>query len=223
MGALKMIKLLDYQTQDALPNEMKTPERIALSYAFDRQKRNFINWIKHVYTWADLECVDDRKLDFLAAECRVLFYNADLDPNVKRQMIWNSIYWHMKLGTFRTMKEIADILFDNENTVIEQWFEYGGIPHHFKIILDISNPQLKTNIANIIDMIKRYKRAAARLDGIVCNLRSYDILKLIGIEKMSTQIKVFAYRPTHILITAEVNPAVVLYRSDHLLIKSKMQ
>ena len=33
-----MIKLEDYRTEKALPAEMRTPERIALSYAFDMQK-----------------------------------------------------------------------------------------------------------------------------------------------------------------------------------------
>lgn len=218
-----MIKLSDYQTQGALPAEMKTPERAALAYAFDRQKKKYIDRIKCVHIWADLEKVDDGKLDFLAAECRVLFYNTNFEPDIKRQMIQNSIYWHMKLGTFQAMKEIADILFGNENTIIAQWFDYGGIPYHFKIILDISNPQLKVNIARIITMIKQYKRAAARLDGIICSLNSRAVLKTTGFGKMSSQIKVFAYRPMQIAVNTAVYSVLVLYKSDRLIIRPKVQ
>lgn len=55
MGESRMIKLSDYRTQNALPAEMKTPERIALSYAFDRQKKKYINRMRRAYIWADLE------------------------------------------------------------------------------------------------------------------------------------------------------------------------
>ena len=91
-----MIKLADYRTENALPSEMKTPERIALSYAFDVQKKKYFDRVRRVYIWADLESVSDDKLDFLAVENRVLFYSPSLAPSVKRNMIRNSIYWYMK-------------------------------------------------------------------------------------------------------------------------------
>ena len=37
-----MIKLFDYKTWKAFPAEMRTPERIALAYAYDRQKQKFM-------------------------------------------------------------------------------------------------------------------------------------------------------------------------------------
>ena len=99
-----MIKLVDFQTWKAFPAEMRTPERIALAYAYDRQKKKFIDRMKRVYIWADLESVSDDKLDFLAVENRVLFYSPSLSPSVKRNMIRNSIYWYMKLGTRQANK-----------------------------------------------------------------------------------------------------------------------
>ena len=106
-----MISLKDYRTEDALPTEMKTIERRALAYAFDRQKQKYIDRIARVLIWADLEHVSDDKLDFLAVENRVLFYNSDLDPSVKRKLILNSIYWYTKLGTRQAMEEMIDIVF----------------------------------------------------------------------------------------------------------------
>ena len=44
-----MIKLADYRTENALPSEMKTPERIALSYAFDMQKKKYFDRVRRVY------------------------------------------------------------------------------------------------------------------------------------------------------------------------------
>lgn len=68
-----MIKLADYESAKAFPAEMRTPERIALAYAFDRQKKKFIERMERAYIWADLEKVEERYLDALAVENRVLF------------------------------------------------------------------------------------------------------------------------------------------------------
>ena len=61
-----MIKISDYRTETAFPAEMKTVERMALAYAYDRQKKLFLERLKRVYIWADLDNVDENKLDFLA-------------------------------------------------------------------------------------------------------------------------------------------------------------
>ena len=98
-----MIKLVDFQTWKAFPAEMRTPERIALAYAYDRQKKKFIDRMKRVYIWADLDRVDDGKLDFLAVENRVLFYNTALAPDVKRSLIRNSIYWYGTANPFSSL------------------------------------------------------------------------------------------------------------------------
>ena len=165
MGGSRMIKLSDYRTQDALPAEMKTPERIALSYAFDRQKKKYINRMRRAYIWADLESVDDNKLDFLAVECRVLFYSSDLAPDVKRQLIRNSIYWYMKLGTRQVMEEMVDIVFGNENTSVEEWYTYAGEPFHFRIA--VGTVVTQTSIKDFLRYLNRIKNARSRFDYMV--------------------------------------------------------
>ena len=79
-----MINLHDYRTEDALPAEMKPPERLASCRVFDIQKKKFMERLRRVYIWADLDKVEDDKLDFLAVESRVLFYNTSLSPEIKR-------------------------------------------------------------------------------------------------------------------------------------------
>lgn len=165
MGALRMIKLSDYKTQNALPIQMRTPERIALSYAFDRQKKLYIERMQRAYIWADLEKVDDNKLDFLAVENRVLFYNSDLAPDVKRQLIRNSIYWYMKLGTRQVMEEIVDTVFGNENTSVEEWYTYAGEPFHFRIA--VGTVVTQTSIKEFLQYLNRVKNARSRFDYMV--------------------------------------------------------
>lgn len=160
-----MIKLVDYKTENALPSEMKTPERIALSYAFDKQKKRYIDRLIRVRIWSDLESVDDDKLDFLAVENRVLFYNSDLSPEIKRSLIRNSIYWYMKLGTRQAMEEMIDTVFGNENTSIEEWYTYAGEPFHFRIAVGTEVTQ--TSISEFLRYLNRVKNARSRFDYMV--------------------------------------------------------
>lgn len=140
--------------------------------------------------------MDDDKLDFLAVEQRVLFYSTDLTPDVKRKLILNSIYWHMTLGTRKSMEEILNIIFKNENTKIEEWYEYGGEPYHFKVLIDSEKQDLQ--IDDIAKKIKLYKRLIAHLDSV--NIRKIKQTKLyIGQNKevfVKTNFKVNPYNKT---------------------------
>lgn len=193
-----MIKLLDYCTETAFPIDMKSPERIALAYAFDQQKRKFLNHIKNVYLWADIDNVDEDKLDFLATENRVLFYDTSYSSETKRRLIENSIYWYMILGTREAMTRIIDIIFENENTSIEEWYKYGGTPFHFRILIDSSNKNALIDMKDIEYKINLYKRLSTHLDSI--NIRKVVKGKIYianNIEVfVKTHIKVHPYRKT---------------------------
>jgi P2-related tail formation protein len=160
-----MINLYDYKTENALPSEMKTAERKALSYAYDQQKKMFIERIERVKIWADLNQVEDNKLDFLAVENRVLFYNSSLDPSTKRTLITNSIYWYMKLGTRQAMEEMINIVFGNENTSIEEWYTYAGEAFHFRIAVGTTVTQ--TSIKEFLQYLNTIKNARSRFDFMI--------------------------------------------------------
>lgn len=157
-----MIKLEDFQTKDALPAEMKTAERLALSYAFDRQKKKYVERMGRVRIWANLENMDADKLDFLAAESRVLFYNEKFPLGMKRELIRNSIYWYMKLGTRQAMEEMVGAVFGSEETSVEEWPAYGGEPFHFRTA--VSTGASQESIHEFQQYLRRIKNARSRFD-----------------------------------------------------------
>ncbi len=165
-----MIKLADYSTEKALPAEMRTAERIALSYAFDVQKKKFLEHIQDVYIWADLEKVADNKLDFLAVENRVLFYEPDASPEMKRNLIRNFMHWHMKLGTRQALEEMISMLY--EETKIEEWHEYGGEPYHFRIAT--TAPITEDGYGTFRKQIRMIKNARSRIDQIRTMRKVYE-------------------------------------------------
>ena len=160
-----MIKLADYRTEDAFPSEMKTASRCAAAYAFDQEKKRILEAKKRVLIWASLENVPDDKLDVLAVENRVLFYNSGLDPSIKRQLIQNSIYWYMRLGTRQVMEEMIDIVFQNDNSSVEEWYTYAGEAFHFRIAVGTNVSQ--TSITEFLRYLNIVKNARSRFDYLV--------------------------------------------------------
>lgn len=173
-----MIKLADYCTEKAFPAEMRTAERIALAYAYDNQKKRILEHMKKAYIWADLDNVDDDKLDFLAVENRVLFYDTRFAPDVKRNLIRNYLYWYIKLGTRQAMDEMASILYPAEENKIEEWHDYDGKPYHFRVYTTL--PLMEDCYADFRLFIQRVKNARSRLDQI------YTLRRACGVYHVAT-------------------------------------
>lgn len=159
-----MIKLVDYQTENALPVEMKTAERIALSYAFDCQKKKYCERVSRACIWSNIDNVEDNKLDFLAVESRVMFYNSLMETAIKRNFISNYIGWYLKLGTTKAAEEVIDTYYPNDETKLIKWFEYDGEPFHFRI--ETTALLEEDCYADLKQMIFKVKNARSRLDQI---------------------------------------------------------
>lgn len=169
-----MISLYDSVTYSFLPAEMRTPEYEAFCYAVDNQVKKYIIRKRRAHIWANLEDVADEHLDMLAVECRVLFYNTDLSPDIKRKLILNSMYWYMKLGTSQAMREMIDIVFDNYNTTVEEWYTYSGEPFHFMVAVDSNVTQI--SIAEFLRYLNTVKNARSRFDYLI--LQNSAIIRL---------------------------------------------
>jgi phage tail P2-like protein len=105
-------------------------------------------------------------LDVLAWQQHVDFYEPiTLTIDQKRELVQNSLDWHTRKGTPSVVEEMIRTIFSEAH--IEEWFEYGGRHHRFRIILDITNAKAPVDFALIIQMAMFYKRESAHLDDII--------------------------------------------------------
>lgn len=144
------------------PANIKDARTKAFMYACDRQIKKLLERAEKIKVWCAIESVDEKYLDYMAADCRALFYNSSLAPDVKRKLIANSQYWYMKLGTSAAMEEMINIVFGEGE--VKEWFQYGGRPYYFKI--RTTAPMNQESIKEFQDMIARVKNARSRLDNI---------------------------------------------------------
>lgn len=89
----------------------------------------------------------------------------------KRNLIKSSIKMHRYKGTKYAIKEIFKTL--NIFGDIEEWFNYGGQPYYFKVILEILNQPLTIETEKTLRaLINEYKNERSWLESIRINIKN---------------------------------------------------
>lgn len=156
------------------PANIKDARTKAFMYACDRQIKKLLERAEKIKVWCAIESVDEKYLDYMAADCRALFYNSSLAPDVKRKLIANSQYWYMKLGTSAAMEEMINIVFQNNDTSIEEWYSYAGEAFHFRIA--VSSAVTTVEMSEFLKYVNEVKNARSIIDYLVLQSRSTLIL-----------------------------------------------
>jgi P2-related tail formation protein len=167
------------------PANIKDSHTKAFMYACDRQIKKLLERAEKTKVWCAIESVDERFLDYMAAEIRALFYGNALSPPIKRDIVANNQYWHMKLGTADALNEIICIIFSEGGNAVEEWFEDGGAPFHFRVGLyhADSSPESLRELERII---QRVKNTRSILDNIVFYRMADTTLPCLGAMVQST-------------------------------------
>lgn len=87
----------------------------------------------------------------------------------KRDLIKNSLNLHRFRGTKYSLKRVLEIL--GLNGQISEWFEYGGKPYHFKIMVDMNNKGFDGNTEkSLVELITANKNVRSKLETLIINL-----------------------------------------------------
>lgn len=125
----------------------------------------------HLYsTWDKIDDMSTQELDMLAQELDIVWYDNDASKTVKRELIKQSDMIHAKLGTNWACLQVIEKYFGESR--IEEWFEYGGQPGHFRITT-LDQTVLSTNIKQFHSILNKVKRKSAHLDEIVLEAESF--------------------------------------------------
>lgn len=157
-----------YQTT---PANLKDAQTKAFMYACDRQIKKLLECAEKIKVWCDLENVDEKFLDYIAAEYRTPFYKSSMNAAAKRELIINTQHWYMKLGTAKAIREMLLVVFSGSVTTVEEWFDYGGKPWHFRVKVGVGELPIEFGeLALFRKMLNEIKRGAAYLDYLEANV-----------------------------------------------------
>ena len=155
-----MTKLFDSNITDILPEVFtKDPDVIALGYAVNKAIHRLYGYCQNIGIYDSIDTLPEQVLDLLAIELRTQYYDDTFSIEIKRSLIKNTLNWYMYAGTAASVSELVEAVFGSGR--IEEWFQYGGEPYHFKIHTN--------NVAATDEMIQ----LAENLVSSVQNIRSY--------------------------------------------------
>lgn len=109
----------------------------------------------------DYDTMPEWRLDELAWETNCI-YDKKADIETKRRWVKSAVPWYRIYGTPLAVEEMAKALFRQGH--IEEWYEYGGEPYHFRIVRE----GVLTEYAHeySIEMIDKVKNIRSVLDTI---------------------------------------------------------
>jgi len=149
MNDIKSISIVDL-----LPHSIAADSQIlASAKAIDDELVKVTKLMDKVIFFPYIDKLDSELVDVLAEQFRAPFYDVNLSIEKRRELVKNSIAWHKKKGTVGALEEVVTTIF-GESKVME-WHEYGGEPHHFRIITN--------DINTSDDMVDKFKEAAEHI------------------------------------------------------------
>lgn len=159
------MRLKDVETVKLLPEWLRQDgTAIGLGKGTDDVIKALFERLKLLSRWDKIDDLDDQTLDEMAYELNVPWYDSTAPIYTKREIIKKSDLVYSKLGTKYAIEQIISAYFGEG--VLEEWFEYGGEPYHFKVLSD--NPALvNENYERFLKLLNTAKRQSAQLDAII--------------------------------------------------------
>lgn len=171
-----MIKRLkDAQIADGLPHVLaEQPWVMALSLAMLELHQKTMDYIDASQIYTAIDTVAEDVLDALAVNWKIDWYNTSYSIEQKRRIVKTSLEVRRLMGTVRAVKLQADAVYPG--TEVEEWFDYGGDPGYFRLLVDITDtdedhPMIAMSSEEMERRLATAKRWSAHLESFSHMLR----------------------------------------------------
>lgn len=136
-------------------------------------------------TWDRIDKLSEAELDALSWELNILWYDKAANLDIKRELVKNSDLVYMRLGTKWAVENVIQTYFGDGG--IQEWFEYGGDPGHFRVYS--TNPTLTDErLTEFLTVLNRVKRHSSKLDEVEINLTGKLTLSVgVGFHEASRE------------------------------------
>ncbi len=150
---------------DYLPGALKhDPKMRALAAAVTKAALDVSGNIDKVLIYSRIDELPEGLIDILAYDMHVDWYDYAYPLEIKRNLVKSSVKVHKKMGTVYAVETAIRAIYPESR--IEEWFEYGGKPFHFRVILNAGTQNVQIDIEDMMKKINIYKRLSAHMDSI---------------------------------------------------------
>lgn len=146
-----------------LPDALKQDEGMnPLGQIIANAIAGLLGSIDYVKIYARIEELEEPALDALAKDFDVVWYDYNYGLETKRALIKDSFFVHRHLGTKGALDRALSDIFPN--STVREWFEYGGQPYHFRVVVDVTKTREPAHIGLIKKAIEYYKSFRSHLE-----------------------------------------------------------
>lgn len=118
--------------------------------------------------YANIDKMDETLLDILAKDFKINWWRPNASIDEKRYTIKTNWYVHRHLGTKSAIQTAVANFLGKGN--VEEWYEYGGEPHHFRI-MDTDNKRISENLRDFLNVLSCVQRGSSVLDKITAKIQ----------------------------------------------------
>lgn len=158
------MKVDNINITELLPEFMQEDDfNLALAKGLNKVEQKGWGDVSRLSVWDKIDELNEAELSELAYEMNVFWYEESADIETKRKIIKNAKKVFATLGTVYAVEQVIDTYFPD--AFLQEWFEYGGEPHFFKVFSN--NPQdLNSQIDLFLRVLEKVKRKSAWLECI---------------------------------------------------------
>ena len=149
-----------------LPQVLKNDASFhAFATVMAKQLRAIIDDADHATIYARIDALPEAVLDILAYDFKVDWWDYGYSVEQKRQTLKDSWLVHKHLGTKFAVETAISAIYPNTN--VEEWFEWGGDPYTFRLLIDVSGILVDPNRhSRVLELANYYKNLRSHLCGI---------------------------------------------------------
>lgn len=156
--------MAEYGLMDIMPENLLADNNIRnIVVAIDERLKDSYKQTAYPAIISRIDELDSDILDSLAWQYNVDFYDPAINVENKRKLIRESIAWHRLKGTSAAVNQLVSAIFGPSS--VQEWYEYGGEPYHFRITSSGFDPAGKT-IKDILRAVEMAKNTRSCLDGV---------------------------------------------------------
>lgn len=184
-------------TRTLPPSLKQDPKMKALAQIVAAELQKTSAAIPQCVIYPRIDELSEELLDVLAYDLHVDWYDYSYPIEVKRATIKDSVKVHRRLGTKYAVETALGNVFPGSR--VEEWFEYGGRPYFFRVIIDSTTAGVTEEKQNsVLAKIRFYKNLRSHLDAISYQMDSKGTVTVGARHSLGTSIEVFPYTPKDI-------------------------
>ncbi len=149
-----------------LPPALRSdPSVVALSEALAELLAARPEEIDRLLIYPAIDQLEEAVLDILAHDFKVDWWDPEYSLEEKRRTLKDSWRVHRTLGTKAAVETAISAIYPE--TQVLEWFEYGGEPYHFKLLIDSAFESVDPEKhRRVLERVAYYKNLRSWLDEV---------------------------------------------------------